>query len=122
MRVPRTRSAESSRRGYRCGKDLGTEKKKIKEISIVMDRGNGPSFDRETTSGSLAALRYNLYLDPTTNLVWGDGTGGTSVYEDDKVRDNQPVVVPVYGSVTADQDVVGGTFLDRVTVTIEILR
>ncbi len=62
-------------------------------------------------------LQYNLYSDSALTHVWGDGTsGGSPVMH--TVRKSIPLVVPVYGTIPAQQDVRAGVYSDQVTVTI----
>jgi spore coat protein U-like protein len=51
------------------------------------------------------------------SLIWGDGTGGTSIYSATAVND-VPVTVTVFGSITASQDAHTGAYTDSVKATI----
>jgi spore coat protein U-like protein len=105
-----------------CGPQLGNHRGRIQSVAVNMDRGSvAPSFDREMASGVSDGLGYNLYLEPAGNLIWGDGTQGTTRYFNHDTSNNSPVVIPVYGRVHAQQDVAFGNYFDRVTVTLEIL-
>jgi spore coat protein U-like protein len=94
---------------YRCGND--------RDIQVLLDRGGAGSFQRRMLKGS-EALQYNLYLDPARVTIWGDGTGGTSVYVDRNPPNNRDVTVTIYGRVPAGQDVSAGSYTNLVTVTI----
>jgi len=64
-------------------------------------------------------LQYNLYTTPSLNVVWGDGTAGTSTIRLKNVkRQKPPVVVTIYGRIPARQDVRAGAYRDTLTVTI----
>jgi spore coat protein U-like protein len=62
-------------------------------------------------------LNYNLYLDAGLSLIWGDGTGGTSIYSATAVN-AVPVTVTVFGSIPASQDAHTGAYTDSVKATI----
>jgi spore coat protein U-like protein len=64
-------------------------------------------------------LQYNLYTTPSLNVVWGDGTAGTSTIRLKNVkRQKPPVVTKIYGRIPARQDVRAGAYRDTLTVTI----
>lgn len=61
------------------------------------------------------ALQYGLYLDAARTTVWGDGTGGSSVY----TAPGKNGSATIYGRVFARQLTVrAGTYADTVVVTI----
>jgi Spore Coat Protein U domain len=49
-------------------------------------------------------LRYDLFLDPTRQLVWGDGSGGTQVLHHDSPKNGQTYTAPVYARIYPLQD------------------
>lgn len=65
-------------------------------------------------SGARASLNYNLYVDPTRLVVWGDGTGGTLSVTGLGTSANHTV----YARVPALQKVPVGTYADTITVTV----
>lgn len=84
----------------------------------------GPSFHsggfrprqmRHTTRSE--RLDYNLFIDPSMSVIWGDGTQGTSTVSD-KVHKNKPWVQTLYGRIPAGQDVSVGAYSETVSVTI----
>jgi spore coat protein U-like protein len=86
-------------------------------ILITISRGDSPTFARHMTKGT-EQLPYNLYRNATRTIVWGDGTGGSSLYLDTDPPNHQNISVPVYGRVRPGQDVSAGAYTDTVTVTI----
>jgi spore coat protein U-like protein len=68
-------------------------------------------------SGGAGRIAYNLYVDPGTSVVWGDGSPGTAT-RSERVPRNQPWVSTVYGRVLPDQDPAPGDYTDSITVTI----
>ena len=64
-------------------------------------------------------VAYNIYLDNNRRTIWGDGTGGTSVYSKNTSADNAVQTVPVYGRMPAGQHATGGAYADMVVITID---
>jgi len=88
-------------------------------ITITLSKGGGPNFNRRRlTAGPSDTLDYNLYLDAARSTVWGDGTGSTLTYTATNPPNNTPVVVTIYGRISAGQDVRAGTYTDTVTAIV----
>jgi spore coat protein U-like protein len=89
-------------------------------VQITLSRGSAPTFTPRTLVQGAETLQYNLYLDNARSTVWGDGSGGTSVFTRTLALGDvgQTVVVPVYGRIPARQDVSAGAYNDSITVTI----
>lgn len=62
-------------------------------------------------------LSYNLFIDSSMSVVWGDGTQGTMIVSN-KVHKNKPWITPYYGRIPAGQDVSAGTYSETLSVTI----
>jgi spore coat protein U-like protein len=62
-------------------------------------------------------LNYNLFIDSSMSVIWGDGTQGTSTVSG-KVHKNKPWVTTLYGRIPAGQDVSVGAYSETVSVTI----
>ena len=88
-------------------------------IMITLDTGGAASFaTRRMVKGS-EQLRYNLYLDAARTVVWGDGTGGTQgLFVHNPQRNNQDIIVPIFGRIPALQDRGVGTYTDTIIVTV----
>ena len=80
---------------------------------------NGGFFPRQLASGPYL-MQYNLYADPARSLIWGDGTGGTSVNSGSKPSAGRPVEFsfPVYGRIFPRQSVGAGVYADSLLVTV----
>ena len=87
-------------------------------ITIGLTQGAGASFNQRQMQKGSESLTYNLFVDASRTNIWGDGTGGTSVYSIANPPNNTNVNLTVYGRVTAGQDVSAGTFSDTVTAVI----
>lgn len=91
-------------------------------LTISLSTGGSGTYAPRRMSSGAYTLNYNLYLDAARTIVWGDGTGATSVYG--------PVSLPVilgsvsetrtvYGQIPAGQTGAGvGSYADTVTVTV----
>ena len=87
-------------------------------ITIGLTQGASASFNQRQMQKGSESLTYNLFVDASRTNIWGDGTGGTSVYSIANPPNNTNVNLTVYGRVTAGQDVSAGTFSDTVTAVI----
>lgn len=64
-------------------------------------------------------LNYNLYTDAGKSAIWGDGSGGTTTVQTQRVPpNNKPRTVTIYGSIPPGQEVSVGTYTDMLTATI----
>ena len=87
-------------------------------IWIQLSAGSGGSFVTRRMAGPADSLVYNLYLDATQAIVWGDGTGGSQAYVELLPVGRASKNVPFYGRVLPLQDVAVGSYTDDVAVTI----
>ncbi len=63
-------------------------------------------------------LTYNLYRNAGRTNIWGDGTGGTSVYTRANPPNDSNVNLTIYGRIPAQQDVSAGNYSDTVSAVI----
>ena len=75
---------------------------------------------RMKRSGGSDLLDYNIYIDVTRTVIFGDGTGGTS---DVQVKRQGPSVpwsenISTYGRIPPGQDVSAGTYSDTLMATV----
>ncbi|MGD9765289.1 MAG: spore coat U domain-containing protein [Candidatus Binatia bacterium] len=98
---------------YRCTNVQPGDAVRIELMSGV----SGTVGSREMRQVS-SSMGYNLYVDATRTAVWGDGTGGSSVYGPVTPPNDANVTVPVYGRIAPRQDVHVGMYDDLVTVTL----
>ena len=61
-------------------------------------------------------LRYQVYIDPSRSLVWGDGTQGTYPVPASGTGSNRSFTV--YGGIWADQHGEVGRYGDTLQVTV----
>lgn len=79
---------------------------------------SGNAANRQMLDGSLV-VDYNLYLDASRAVIWGNGANGTSVLGPLSVADQTPTTWTVYGRMPAMQNVSAGNYSDSVMVTVQ---
>ena len=85
-------------------------------IGLNAGTGLGATFAaRKMTSGP-NTLDYSLYTDPSRSSVWGDGTGGSIVFNGSGTGSEQ--AIPVYGRIASPQTVPTGAYSDTIIVTL----
>lgn len=80
---------------------------------VTLSSGVG-SYATRHMQGTTHSLFYNLFLDPTRLVIWGDGSPGTGVLSVNGLG----ATFPVYGRVPARQSVPAGNYSDMITVTL----
>ncbi len=84
--------------------------------SIAIGTGSAGSFNPRRFVAGAFSLAYNLYVDPTRLLIWGDASAGTSTAAG-VCSGNCPVFV--YGRIFGGQSVPAMQYRDDVVVTLE---
>jgi spore coat protein U-like protein len=80
---------------------------------------SGNAGDRYMTSGT-DNLRYNLFLNASHTVVWGDGTGATQAYTISHPRGRPRNYRPtIYGRIFSNQDPAEGVYGDSILITVE---
>jgi spore coat protein U-like protein len=87
---------------------------------IALGPGTAGSYAPRRLSGAGPTLEYNLFLDASRQVVWGDGSGATGVVSGGHDVSATPEThsYPVYGQIGARQDVPPGPYSDTITVTV----
>ena len=96
---------------YRCNSTAAN-------ISIALSDGSSSTFSPRTLRKGSEVLQYNLYRNAARTTIWGDGTGGTSVYSLANPPNNSNVNLTIYGRIPAQQDVSAGNYSDTVSAVI----
>ncbi|HUP91872.1 MAG TPA: spore coat U domain-containing protein [Solimonas sp.] len=89
--------------------------------TIKLSTGVAGSYAPRYMAAGANHLNYNLYTSSARTTVWGNGTGGTSTVTDSYLLGLSTVArtYPVYGRVTAQQNLPGGSYSDTIMVTVE---
>jgi spore coat protein U-like protein len=82
-------------------------------FTLSLDPGGGSYADRRM-SGPAGTLHYNLYVDASRTIVWGDGSGGTTTMS----GSGPTAEVPIYGRMPSRQNAGAGAYADTIVVTI----
>lgn len=85
--------------------------------AVWLSPGSSGTYAARTLRSGANAIRYNLYLDAARTVVWGDGSGGTSVDVANPAPGNSTKSIPVYGRIPPQQDAAAGTYSDTIVVT-----
>ena len=89
--------------------------------SVQLGAGASGNFAARSMTNGITPLRYQLYTDAARTVVWGDGTGGTSVVSDGFLLAALTTVnrtYTAYGLVPARQSVSAGIYADVVTILV----
>jgi spore coat protein U-like protein len=91
-----------------------------KNIRVTLSAGSSGTYTARTLKQGSDQLLYNLFRDAARTIVWGDGSGGTSVLlmTNWTGGPNVSQTHPIYGRMPAQQDAAAGTYNDSVVVTI----
>jgi spore coat protein U-like protein len=87
-------------------------------VTIELSRGNSGSYQPRAMSGPSPRFEYNLYMDAACTMVWGDGSGGSSVYMDHP-PDGRTVSLPIFGRIPPRQLLQAGIYNDLIVVTLQ---
>jgi spore coat protein U-like protein len=86
-------------------------------IEIQVGPGGSGSFAPRKLFNGAAELRYNIYLDPARQVIWGDGNSGTSKHGPVEPTNDTPV--NFFGQIEPNQRTArAGAYSDTVVVTI----
>ncbi|MGZ5094039.1 MAG: Csu type fimbrial protein [Burkholderiales bacterium] len=81
--------------------------------TVALSPGSG-TYTSRSMSGAGSSLSYNLFVDPTRLIVWGDGTPGTSVVAGATTNASHTI----YARIPQRQNVPVGVYADTVIVTL----
>lgn len=88
-------------------------------VVISLSAGQSGSFAaRAMNAGVTDRLYYNIFLDSSFTVVFGDGNGGSQRLSMN-VDKNTPWIVPFYARAPAGQDVTPGLYSDLLTLTVD---
>jgi len=82
-------------------------------FTIALSSGHGTMLSRQMQSGAYS-LNYNLYTDSLRSIIWGDGTGSTTLVS----TTASSATYAVYGRIPAAQNLPAGSYNDSITVTL----
>ena len=83
--------------------------------AVSLNPGQSNTYSSRVMKSGANSLYYNLYTSVARNVVWGDGTSGSSVISGAM---GKTALLSVFGQIPAGQDVSVGTYTDNITVTV----
>ncbi len=82
---------------------------------VMLSTGQSNSYASRVMKSGANLLNYNLYTSAARNVVWGDGTGGSSTMS---AAANRSTTLNIFGRIPARQDAAVGTYTDSITATV----
>ena len=71
-----------------------------------------------TMTGGGDTLNYELYQNPGRSTVWGDGTGGTTLFTPPSAPGKGGTAYTIYGRIPGGQDVGVASYSGTILVTV----
>ncbi|OAM52346.1 hypothetical protein A7981_02355 [Methylovorus sp. MM2] len=89
------------------------------QIQMGLSPGNA-NYTNRTMKFSGNNLNYNLYTNPARNIVWGNGSSGTSTRGDSIAGLLGVTAIPydIYARIPAHQSVTAGVYTDTLNILI----
>lgn len=84
-------------------------------FNVTLSSGQSNSYASRVMMSGINTLNYNLYTSTARTVIWGDGTGGSSVMT---VRRNSTTTLNVFGQIPAGQDAAVGIYTDSIITTV----
>lgn len=94
--------------------------KKPMPVVVSINSGASGSFNprQMRLAGGTDRMNYYLFTAPSRTVIWGDGTGGSSVLTRMIVK-TEPLNLTIFGRVPARQNLRTGAYSDNLVVTVE---
>ncbi len=89
-------------------------------IHTELSVGNSGSYSTRQLRSGVRSLNYNLYTDTARQIIWGNGSGGTSrrTYSAFLSIGTTNIPYTVYGRIPRFQSSPSGTYTDSIVVTV----
>jgi spore coat protein U-like protein len=93
--------------------------KKPMPVTVSINSGASGSFNprQMRLAGGSDRMNYYLFTDPSRTIIWGDGTGGSSV-STSRIVKTEPLNLTIYGRIPARQNLRAGAYSDNLVVTV----
>jgi spore coat protein U-like protein len=85
------------------------------DVQVTLSRGFSSTYSPRQMRSGTNTLNYNLYLNAARTQIWGNGSGGTSVYNGNNIRNTTRTV---YGRIPPAQDAATGSYSDNIIATV----
>jgi spore coat protein U-like protein len=90
----------------------------LPSFQVALSTGGSGSYATRKMSNGTDRLSYNLYTDAGRTIIWGDGSGGTSINSFGGLISLGSTSFTVYGKAPKGQYPAPGSFTDTITVTV----
>lgn len=84
-------------------------------FAVTLSTGWSNSYALRIMRSGTNQLNYNLYTDGARTVVWGNGSGNSSIQA---VTGNSTTTLTVYGQIPAGQDAAVGNYTDGIIATV----
>lgn len=88
-------------------------------VRVGLGAGNSMRFEQREMSDGAHRIRYNLYLDPAHERVFGDDSVGGNALSLAVPRGGVPISIPVYAVIAAGQVLRPGSYSDQITINVD---
>lgn len=88
-------------------------------VRIGLGAGRSMRFEARELSDGVRRIRYNLYLDPAHEQVFGDDSAGASALNLALPRSGVPLTIPVYAVIAPGQRLAPGSYSDEIIVNVD---
>ncbi len=82
---------------------------------VTLDTGQSGSYINRSMNSGSNQLSYNLYTSSARNVIWGDGSGGSSIMQ---IPEKATTSLSIFGRIPAGQDAAVGIYSDSITATV----
>lgn len=88
-------------------------------ITVDLGYGSGAVGTSRHMLNGMNTLGYDLFVDASRTMLWGDGSNGTVVLGPLSIANDTPTTWTVYGRIPAQQNVSVGSYSDSILVTVQ---
>lgn len=82
---------------------------------VTLSTGQSNSYAMRFMNSGVNRLNYNLYTSTARSVIWGNGSGGSSVMS---VSRNATTTLSIFGQIPAGQDASVGVYSDSIVTTV----
>ena len=90
-------------------------KGKSPPFAVRLSTGQSNSYASRLMNSGADSMNYNLYTSAARTVVWGDGTGGSSVMT---AAERSTTALSIFGQIPAGQDAAVGAYSDSITAMV----
>ena len=90
-----------------------------RNVAIAISHGGSLFYGLRSMNRWFELLFYNLYLDASRTVIWGDGSGGSQMEIVGNPPNNRSLPLTIFARIPPGQDVSAGSYSDTVTVTVQ---